>query len=170
LPEPVGAEINVWRRALIAGQASAWAGVGASNRSANHAATAGWNNFSTFVFGPDATDRGPATRCPIDPAPVCFSRVKSEAEYRKNALRFGYFYKLTRAETQTNWRTMPAPIQVFRRAGRRLTTVAPIWCPDVLWLSGPRSPHGLGVSRARAQACAPARPQAPPEDIAPAKA
>ena len=97
LPEPVGAEINVWRRALIAGQASAWAGVGAMNRSANHAATAGWNNFSTFVFGPDATDRGPATRCRIDPAPVCFSKVKSEAEYRKNALRFGYFYKLTRA-------------------------------------------------------------------------
>ena len=51
LPEPVGAAIRVWRPALIAGQASDWAGVGARKLSANHSPTAGWNSLGPAAFG-----------------------------------------------------------------------------------------------------------------------
>jgi len=36
LPEPVGAQINVWPPEAIAGHPAAWAGVGASNDAWNH--------------------------------------------------------------------------------------------------------------------------------------
>ena len=52
LPEPVGAAIRVWRPALIAGQAPAWAAVGARNVFANQAATAGWNSARKSPLGP----------------------------------------------------------------------------------------------------------------------
>src|ERR1700761_2376697 len=46
LPDPVGAAMRVWRPALIAGHASACAGVGAAKLAANQLATAGWNSPS----------------------------------------------------------------------------------------------------------------------------
>ncbi|MCY1419078.1 hypothetical protein D9M71_346550 [compost metagenome] len=42
LPEPVGAATRVLRPARIAGQARAWAAVGAAKVARNQAATAGW--------------------------------------------------------------------------------------------------------------------------------
>src|ERR1700677_320539 len=57
LPEPVGAAMRVWRPALIAGQASACAGVGEAKLSANQSATAGWNRVSRPVAGRDAGER-----------------------------------------------------------------------------------------------------------------
>ena len=56
LPEPVGAAIRVWRPALIAGQASACAGVGALKLPANHAATAGWNSDWKLAGAGDASE------------------------------------------------------------------------------------------------------------------
>ena len=46
LPEPVGAAISTSRPALMAGQASACAGVGAAKLWSNHARTAGWKKSS----------------------------------------------------------------------------------------------------------------------------
>ena len=46
LPEPVGAAISTSRPALIAGQASPWAGVGAAKLWSNHARTEGWKKSS----------------------------------------------------------------------------------------------------------------------------
>src|SRR5215471_2036768 len=49
LPEPVGAAISACLPAPIAGQASAWAGVGAAKDRANQAASAGWKSSSSFM-------------------------------------------------------------------------------------------------------------------------
>ena len=49
LARSMGAAMSVWRPALIAGQASACAGVGAAKLSANQFATAGWNRVSAPV-------------------------------------------------------------------------------------------------------------------------
>src|ERR1700726_4043357 len=57
LPDPVGAAMSVWRPALIAGHASACAGVGEAKVSANQLATAGWNRVSTTDDGRDAAER-----------------------------------------------------------------------------------------------------------------
>src|SRR5579863_9570271 len=59
LPDPVGAAMRVWRPALIKGQASACAGVGAAKLSANQPATAGWNRVSASA-GRDAAEGLPA--------------------------------------------------------------------------------------------------------------
>src|SRR5262245_43688072 len=47
-PEPVGAATSAWRPALIVGQASTCAGVGAAKAEENHAPTAGWKSSRTF--------------------------------------------------------------------------------------------------------------------------
>src|SRR3984957_11933226 len=72
LPDPVGAAISVWRPALIAGHASACAGVGEAKLSANQFATAGWKRVSTT---PDA--RGAGERFP---APVRSFKVGANSE------------------------------------------------------------------------------------------
>src|ERR1700722_18309985 len=59
LPDPVGAAMSVWRPALIAGHASACAGVGEAKLSANQFATAGWNRLSTTPDGRGAAGRFP---------------------------------------------------------------------------------------------------------------
>src|SRR5271155_5213365 len=53
--------MRVWRPALIAGQASAWAGVGAAKLSTNQLATAGWNRLRT-VAGDDGAESASAVR------------------------------------------------------------------------------------------------------------
>ena len=58
LPEPVGAEISVWRPAAISRQPASCGSVGpAGNRPANQAATAGWNSSRTPPTVTPATDR-----------------------------------------------------------------------------------------------------------------
>ncbi len=57
LPDPVGAAMSVWRPALIAGHASACAGVGAAKFSANQFATAGWNSVRMAAGSRDAAER-----------------------------------------------------------------------------------------------------------------
>ena len=54
LPDPVGAAISVWRRALMAGQPWRCGSVGAPKRVRNHCATAGWNVASASGAGPCA--------------------------------------------------------------------------------------------------------------------
>src|ERR1700730_6783021 len=56
LPDPVGAAMRVWRPALIAGHASACAGVGEAKLSLNQFATAGWNRVSTSADARDAAE------------------------------------------------------------------------------------------------------------------
>src|SRR4051794_35188094 len=51
LPEPVGAAIRTFFPSLIAGQASACAGVGAPKLRANQSATAGWNSEARVMRG-----------------------------------------------------------------------------------------------------------------------
>jgi hypothetical protein len=60
LPDPVGAAMRVWRPALIAGHASACAGVGEAKLSANQLTTAGWNRVSTPVDVRGAAELSPA--------------------------------------------------------------------------------------------------------------
>jgi hypothetical protein len=62
LPDPVGAAMRVWRPALIAGHASACAGVGEAKLSANQFATAGWNWVSTSA---DARDAAALSLAPV---------------------------------------------------------------------------------------------------------
>jgi len=49
LPDPVGAATNTCSPAASAGHARICASVGASKVRENHAATAGWNEFSTLT-------------------------------------------------------------------------------------------------------------------------
>src|SRR5277367_2894441 len=77
LPDPVGAAMRVWRPALIAGHASACAGVGEAKLSANQLATAGWNRVSAPADVRDAAE--------LSPAP---SRV-FEIEAKSECKRFG---------------------------------------------------------------------------------
>src|SRR6185437_8452041 len=62
-PEPVGAAITTLRRALINGQASACAGVGAAKVSSNQAATAGKNKDSERISNLNA---GPPAPSPLN--------------------------------------------------------------------------------------------------------
>ena len=52
--------MSVWRPALMAGHASACAGVGEAKLSANQFATAGWNRDLTTGDARDAAERFPA--------------------------------------------------------------------------------------------------------------
>src|ERR1700722_18925770 len=72
LPDPVGAAMRVWRPALVAGQASACAGVGEAKLSANQFATAGWNRVSTPVDGQDAAE--------LSLAPVRVFEIEAKSE------------------------------------------------------------------------------------------
>src|ERR1700729_2582128 len=75
LPDPVGAAMRVWRPALIAGQASACAGVGEAKLSANQFATAGWNSISTPAEVRDAAE--------LSPAPVRAFKVEARLECKR---------------------------------------------------------------------------------------
>ena len=75
LPEPVGAAMRVWRPALIAGQASACAGVGEAKLSANQFATAGWNRVSTPADARDAAE--------LSPAPVRAFEIEAKSECKR---------------------------------------------------------------------------------------
>src|ERR1700691_1232363 len=57
LPDRVGAAMRVWRPALIAGQASACAGVGGAKLSANQFATARGDSDLIAARSPDAGER-----------------------------------------------------------------------------------------------------------------
>src|ERR1700683_107870 len=74
LPEPVGAAMRVWRPALIAGHASACAGVGEAKVSANQFATAGWNRVSTPVGGRAAE---------LSPASVRAFEIEAKSECKR---------------------------------------------------------------------------------------
>ena len=52
LPDPVGAKINVWPPAAMAGQPFSWANVGAGNDEANHARTGSENKSSELMPSP----------------------------------------------------------------------------------------------------------------------
>src|ERR1700722_19815814 len=75
LPDPVGAAMRVWRPALIAGQASACAGVGEAELLANQFATAGWDSISTTGEGRDAAE--------LSPAPVRAFKVEARLECKR---------------------------------------------------------------------------------------
>jgi hypothetical protein len=66
--------MSVWRRALIAGQASACAGVGALKLPANHAATAGWNSDGKPA-GASEGARAPVRAAEIEGDPECCSTL-----------------------------------------------------------------------------------------------
>jgi hypothetical protein len=72
LPDPVGAAMRVWRPALIAGHASACAGVGEAKLSTNQFATAGWNRVSTPADTRDAAE--------LSPAPVRVFEIEAKSE------------------------------------------------------------------------------------------
>src|SRR4029077_12352334 len=72
LPDPVGAAMSVCRPALIAGHASACAGVGEAKLSANQFATAGWNRVSTRADVRDAAE--------LSPAPVRAFEIEARSE------------------------------------------------------------------------------------------
>src|ERR1700722_16446137 len=74
LPDPVGAAMRVWRPALIAGHASACAGVGGAKLSRNQFATAGWNRVSTLA------DAGDAAELSLAPVRVFEIEAKSECK------------------------------------------------------------------------------------------
>src|SRR5580704_3616734 len=75
LPDPVGAAMRVWPPVLIAGHASACAGVGEAKLSANQFATAGWNRVSTPVDGQDAAE--------LSLAPVRVFKVEARLECKR---------------------------------------------------------------------------------------
>src|SRR5277367_2745611 len=75
LPEPVGAAMRVWRPALIAGHASACAGVGEAKVSANQFATAGWNRVSTLADARNAAE--------FSPAPVRAFEIEAKSECKR---------------------------------------------------------------------------------------
>src|SRR5277367_6185233 len=104
LPDPVGAAISVWRPALMAGQASAWAGVGAAKLSANHPATAGWNRVGA-VAGDDGAESASA--------PVRAAKVDPDSEWRST--RFAS--SMTRPDKTWEWPYM-APNRALRTLGR----------------------------------------------------
>ena len=113
LPEPVGAAIRVWRPALIAGQASAWAGVGAAKLSANQAATAGWKSSAS-----SAIDRG-AMVGRLRAADGAVDRLLRQIRTWTNAARF-FRVDLSRRSALRRPRTSPgkaAEPAIWRRTG-----------------------------------------------------
>src|ERR1700683_1766583 len=75
LPEPVGAAINTLRPALIAGQASRCATVGAGKLRSNQAGTAGWNKADTLIdANAPRRNLGRASNCRRNPALIWLAR------------------------------------------------------------------------------------------------
>src|SRR5262249_38473055 len=122
LPEPVGAAISTCWPDLIAGQASACAGVGALKALSNHAATAGWNSdvvvFSFMLDGFGGwklRERTAPSREPKTPLCVFTIWVRKAGESTLSSLNPPPCPSPTRGEG-TLWHT-PSPSQTLRTKG-----------------------------------------------------